>query len=74
MRYRLIESFTRIPVPGGKLIEEIAGRVNTQQAAFSFAHMVAKAGWWGTAEDCAVSMSGSNHPRQLKRCATNLPS
>ena len=45
MRYRLIESFTRIPVPGGKLIEEIAGRVNTQQAAFSFAHMVAPAGW-----------------------------
>lgn len=44
-RYRLIESYTRIPVPGGKLIEEIAGRVNTGEARYSLAHMVAPPGW-----------------------------
>src|SRR4051812_17660147 len=43
--YRLIERPTRIPVPGGKLIEEWAGRVNTGQAGFSLAHMVAPPGW-----------------------------
>jgi mannose-6-phosphate isomerase-like protein (cupin superfamily) len=43
--HRLIASYTRIPVPGGKLIEEIAGRVNTGEARFSMAHMVAPAGW-----------------------------
>lgn len=44
-RYRLITSATRIPVPGGKLIEELFGRVNTGTDAFSLAHMVAPAGW-----------------------------
>jgi mannose-6-phosphate isomerase-like protein (cupin superfamily) len=43
--HRLIQSYTRIPVPGGKLIEEIAGRVNTGHTAFSMAHMVAPPGW-----------------------------
>lgn len=43
--HRLITAYTRIPVPGGKLIEEIAGRVNTAQEQFSFAHMVAPPGW-----------------------------
>jgi mannose-6-phosphate isomerase-like protein (cupin superfamily) len=41
----LIEQPTRIPVPGGKVIEEYVGRVNTGESAVSVAHMVAPAGW-----------------------------
>lgn len=44
-RWRLVETATRIPVPGGKLIEELFGRVNTGTDGFSLAHMVAPAGW-----------------------------
>jgi mannose-6-phosphate isomerase-like protein (cupin superfamily) len=44
-KYRLVERPTRIPVPGGKLIEELFGRVNTGTDAFSLAHMVAPPGW-----------------------------
>jgi mannose-6-phosphate isomerase-like protein (cupin superfamily) len=36
---------TRIPVPGGKLIEELFGRVNTGDENISIAHMVAPSGW-----------------------------
>jgi mannose-6-phosphate isomerase-like protein (cupin superfamily) len=36
---------TRVPVPGGKLIDEYVGRVNTGNAAVSVARMVAPAGW-----------------------------
>lgn len=43
--YRLVRSATRIPVPGGKLIEELFGRVNTGTDAFSLAHMKAPPGW-----------------------------
>lgn len=41
----LISAPTRIPVPGGKLIDEYAGRVTTGTGAVSVAHMVAPAGW-----------------------------
>lgn len=45
----LISSPTKIPVPGGKLIEEHVGVVNTPaanlQASVSVAHMKAPAGW-----------------------------
>ena len=44
-RYRLVAQPTQIPVPGGKLIEEFFGRVNTGTNDFSLAHMVAPAGW-----------------------------
>jgi mannose-6-phosphate isomerase-like protein (cupin superfamily) len=44
-RYTLIDAPTRIPVPGGKLIEEYVGRVRTGNAAVSVAHMVAPPGW-----------------------------
>ena len=44
-RYRLIDRYAQIPVPGGKKIEEIFGRVNTGAIDFSVAHMVAPAGW-----------------------------
>ena len=43
--YRLVTSATRIPVPGGKLIEELFGPVNTGTDGFSLAHMVAPPGW-----------------------------
>ncbi|MFI6792456.1 cupin domain-containing protein [Nonomuraea sp. NPDC050383] len=42
---RRIEGPTRIPVPGGKLIDEHVGRVNSGDEAVSIAHMVAPPGW-----------------------------
>jgi quercetin dioxygenase-like cupin family protein len=42
---RLIESPTRIPVPGGKVIDEYVGRVTSSTSAVSVAHMKAPAGW-----------------------------
>ena len=41
----LIETPTRIPVPGGKVIDEYIGRVNSGDSAVSVAHMVAPGGW-----------------------------
>ena len=41
----LIEAPTRIPVPGGKIIDEYVGRVNSAEDALSVAHMVAPGGW-----------------------------
>ncbi|SRR5580765_100259 len=41
----LIATPTTIPVPGGKVIEEHVGRVNTGTEAVSIAHMKAPAGW-----------------------------
>jgi mannose-6-phosphate isomerase-like protein (cupin superfamily) len=41
----LVEQPTRIPVPGGKVIDEYVGRVNTGDSALSVAHMVAPGGW-----------------------------
>jgi mannose-6-phosphate isomerase-like protein (cupin superfamily) len=41
----LIEKPTRIPVPGGKVIDEYVGRVNSGEEALSVAHMIAPAGW-----------------------------
>jgi mannose-6-phosphate isomerase-like protein (cupin superfamily) len=41
----LIGTATRIPVPGGKVIEEYIGRVNSGDAAVSVARMVAPGGW-----------------------------
>lgn len=42
---RKITAPTRIPVPGGKLIEEHVGRVHTGTTSLSVAHMVAPPGW-----------------------------
>ncbi|GIH74349.1 cupin domain-containing protein [Planobispora longispora] len=42
---RKIDNATRIPVPGGKVIEEYVGRVNSGDAQISIAHMKAPAGW-----------------------------
>lgn len=41
----LIESPTRIPVPGGKIIDEYVGRATTGTSAVSVARMNAPAGW-----------------------------
>jgi len=43
--YRLVTEPTLVPVPGGKLIEEIFGRVNTGTDEFSLARMVAPPKW-----------------------------
>ncbi|TMR09091.1 cupin [Nonomuraea turkmeniaca] len=42
---RKIEGATRIPVPGGKLIDEHVGRVNSGDEEISIAHMTAPPGW-----------------------------
>lgn len=41
----LVTGPTTIPVPGGKVIDEHVGRVNTGTEAVSIAHMKAPAGW-----------------------------
>lgn len=43
--WTLIDKPERIPAPGGKLIEEIVGRVRTRSDGFSLAHMVAPPRW-----------------------------
>lgn len=45
MTHRVITAPVRIPVPGGKLIEEIVGRVATGHTSLSIAHMIAPPGW-----------------------------
>ncbi len=42
---QLIDSPHRIPVPGGKLIEEFVGRVSTGTEGVSVARMTAPSGW-----------------------------
>jgi mannose-6-phosphate isomerase-like protein (cupin superfamily) len=42
---RLVPAPPRIPVPGGKTIDEYVGRVTTGEAGVSVAHMVAPPGW-----------------------------
>ncbi len=41
----LIAAPIRIPVPGGKVIEEYVGRVTSATPEVSVAHMTAPAGW-----------------------------
>lgn len=41
----IIEAPVRIPVPGGKTIDEYVGRVASGDSAVSIAHMRAPAGW-----------------------------
>lgn len=42
---RVIPAAARIPVPGGKLIDEHVGGASSGDAAVSVAHMEAPAGW-----------------------------
>jgi mannose-6-phosphate isomerase-like protein (cupin superfamily) len=41
----LIANPTRIPVPGGKLLDEYLGRVNSKESGVSIAHMRSPSGW-----------------------------
>ena len=41
----LIVNPTRIPVPGGKLLDEYIGRVNSKDSGVSIAHMRSPSGW-----------------------------
>ncbi len=41
----LIEAPVRMPVPGGKVIDEYVGRVSSSTTSCSVAHMRAPAGW-----------------------------
>jgi mannose-6-phosphate isomerase-like protein (cupin superfamily) len=41
----LIAKPSRIPVPGGKLIDEFIGHVNSRDARLSIAHMHSPPGW-----------------------------
>ena len=57
---------TRIPVPGGKSIDEYVGRVTTGTPEVSVAHMVAPAGWEEPAQtpdfdEITVVLKGSVH-------------
>ncbi len=42
---KLIAKPSRIPVPGGKLIDEYIGRVNSDDSRVSLAHMRSPTGW-----------------------------
>jgi ethanolamine utilization protein EutQ (cupin superfamily) len=42
---KLISASTRIPVPGGKLLDEYVGKVNSGDLGLSVAHMRSPAGW-----------------------------
>lgn len=42
---QLIQRPTRIPVPGGKVIDEYVGRITSGTSSVSVAHMKAPAGW-----------------------------
>ena len=42
---QLIEAPTRIPVPGGKVIDEYVGKVTSGTSEVSVAHMQAPPGW-----------------------------
>jgi ethanolamine utilization protein EutQ (cupin superfamily) len=42
---QLISSPSRVPVPGGKVIDEYVGRVTTGSTGASVAHMTAPSGW-----------------------------
>lgn len=40
-----VKNPTKIPVPGGKLIEEFIGRINSGDSTVSIAHMIAPPNW-----------------------------
>ena len=52
---QLIESPSRIPVPGGKVIDEYVGRVSSSTPEVSVAHMRAPAGWGNAAMGMLVN-------------------
>ncbi|MBC7375179.1 MAG: cupin [Frankiales bacterium] len=61
-----IDAPVRIPVPGGKLIDEYVGRASTDSADVSVAHMRSPAGWEEPAQtpefdEITLVLSGEMH-------------
>ena len=61
-----IDAPVRIPVPGGKLIDEYVGRASTDSANVSVAHMRSPAGWEEPAQtpefdEITLVLSGEMH-------------
>jgi mannose-6-phosphate isomerase-like protein (cupin superfamily) len=66
MPVRHIESAIRVPVPGGKVIDEYVGRVSNGEERVSVAHMKAPPGWSEPAQapafdEYTVVLSGALH-------------
>ena len=62
----LVPSPVRVPVPGGKLIEEYVGRASTGTEQVSVAHMRSPAGWEEPAQtpafdEVTLVLAGSVH-------------
>lgn len=62
----LVPQPVRVPVPGGKLIDEYVGRASTGTTAVSVAHMRSPAGWTEPAQrpefdEVTLVLSGSVH-------------
>jgi ethanolamine utilization protein EutQ (cupin superfamily) len=62
----LVSSPVRVPVPGGKLIDEYVGRASTGSSAVSVAHMRSPAGWEEPAQtpqfdEVTLVLSGAVH-------------
>ena len=62
----LVSSPVRVPVPGGKLIDEYVGRASTGTEAVSVAHMRSPAGWTEPAQtpefdEVTLVLAGSVH-------------
>ncbi len=63
---QLVDSPVRVPVPGGKLIDEYVGRASTGTGAVSVAHMRSPAGWEEPAQrpdfdEVTLVLSGAVH-------------
>ena len=63
---QLVQSPVRVPVPGGKLIDEYAGRASTGTPDVSVAHMRSPAGWEEPAQtpefdEVTVVLGGAMH-------------
>jgi len=63
---QLVEGPVRVPVPGGKLIDEYVGRASTGTEQVSVAHMRSPAGWEEPGQrpefdEVTVVLSGAVH-------------
>jgi ethanolamine utilization protein EutQ len=62
----LLANPSRIPVPGGKILDEYIGHVNSQTSAVSLAHMRSPSGWTEpgqtpTFEEFTIVLRGTLH-------------
>ncbi len=63
---QLVQAPVRVPVPGGKLIDEYVGRASTGSEGVSVAHMRSPAGWAEPGQrpefdEITVVLSGAVH-------------